>query len=190
MSIASVLNDSQDEDQKTDDQTSQPNEVQSIDDGTDSRDFTDYCPSEATSASSFESSIAGRKRRRPRRGCKKYTNEQRYFIWYHRTDLKEAWDDVEREFLRQFGEVRKKSGLQCKFYRVLHEAKVEKVREQAKSGRRYRGDLVGRFGVVDRTAERFAWMRPEDQSRPPLPCFATDDCRNPTYKICAQQNKI
>jgi hypothetical protein len=32
------------------------------------------------------------------------------------------------------------------------------VREQTKSGHKRRGDKVGKFGVVQRTAHRFSWM--------------------------------
>jgi hypothetical protein len=54
-------------------------------------------------------SRAGRK---PRPPCKKYTKEQGYFIWYCRTDLEEPWDEVERNFEKQFEDKREKSGLQ------------------------------------------------------------------------------
>jgi hypothetical protein len=57
-------------------------------------------------------------------------------IWYHRTDLGLAWDDVEQRFSEYFGEKREKGGLQCKFYRTIGDAGVEKVREQTNSGRR------------------------------------------------------
>ena len=99
-----------------------------------------------------------RTHRRPRPPCKKYSLEQVYFIWYHRTDLQQSWDEVERAFYRHFGDKREKGGLQCRFYRTLEEQKVEKVREQARSGRRRRGDMVGKYGVVQRTTERFPWM--------------------------------
>lgn len=74
------------------------------------------------------------------------------------TDLGEGWDEVERKFQCQFGDKREKGGLQCKFYRLLEEFGVEKVRDQAKSGHRRRGDKIGKFGLVQRTARRYTWM--------------------------------
>jgi len=110
----------------------------------------------------------GKSRRPP---CKKYTLEQALFIWYQRTDLAKPWDEVEEGFKRQFDEKRGKGGLQCKFYRTLNDAKVEKVREQAKWGRRSKRDRIGKFGVIQRTNKRYSWMLPEDRHKPPLPCF-------------------
>ena len=116
---------------------------------------------EATSPSPGPTATTATKRRvcrKPRLPCKKYADVQAYFIWYHRTDLHECWDEVERKFDLQYKEKRVKGGLQCKFYRFLDQHKVEKVREQAKRGQRRHGDRVGRFGVVERTNERHDWM--------------------------------
>ncbi|KIX95766.1 uncharacterized protein Z520_08474 [Fonsecaea multimorphosa CBS 102226] len=168
MSIASVLNDDdQDRDQKTEDLTIQFNNVQLTEDDLENRDFAKDRGSETPSVISIDSIMAGRKRRRPRPSCKKYGVEQVYFIWYHRIDLGQDWDDIEREFHHQFGEARKKSGLQCKFYRVLGEKNIEKVRQQGRSGHRGRGNKIDKFGVVERTSQRFPWMRPEDRSKKP-----------------------
>ncbi|EXJ64233.1 hypothetical protein A1O7_00569, partial [Cladophialophora yegresii CBS 114405] len=95
---------------------------------------------------------------RPRAPCKKYDSEQSYWIWYHRTDLGEAWDEIEQKFDLQFGESRKKGGLQCKFYRVLETHGVEKVRAQTRSAHKRLGFKVGKFGVVQRTTKRYTWM--------------------------------
>ncbi|KIW95843.1 uncharacterized protein Z519_02907 [Cladophialophora bantiana CBS 173.52] len=200
MRIASVLNDDdQDHDDRMECETSQSDDVQSRDEGSDTGDSTEDSNSEATSRSSIDRRsidrrsidrmLRERRRRRPHSPCKKYTPEQAYFIWYYRTDLEQAWDEVERAFQRQFGEDRKKPGLQCKFYRLLGEEGVAKVREQAKSGHRTQGDKVGKFGVVQRTTARFPWMRLEDQLTPPLPCFATrGGCGNSTCETCSGTN--
>ncbi|EXJ61458.1 uncharacterized protein A1O5_11774 [Cladophialophora psammophila CBS 110553] len=192
MRIASVLNDNdQDQDETMECETNQSDDAQSRDEGSDTGDSTEDSHSEATSSSSIDRRsidrmLRERRRRRPHSPCKKYTPEQAYFIWYYRTDLEQAWDEVEKAFQRQFGEDRKKPGLQCKFYRLLGEEGVEKVREQAKSGHRTLGDKVGKFGVVQRTTARFPWMRLEDQLTPPLPCFAQrGGCGNPTCKTCS-----
>ncbi|KIW24353.1 uncharacterized protein PV07_10072 [Cladophialophora immunda] len=191
MCIASILNgDNQGPDQSLEDHTSQYNDSQSTDEDLESRHSTEYRASETSPGGSIESMMAGRKRRRPRSPCKKYELEQKYFIWYHRIDLEQEWDDIEKAFHRQFGDLRKKGGLQCKFYRVLEESNVAKVREQAKSGHRDRRGKIDKFGVVQRTTQRFLWMRPEDQSRPPLPCFIKrDGCGDPTCEICARAQK-
>ncbi|OAP59057.1 hypothetical protein AYL99_06355 [Fonsecaea erecta] len=195
MSIASVLNDHDlVQDQKTGYQASPLDDANSTDDDLECRDysaFVKYRGSETPSTSSNESTTSGSKRgRRPRLPCKKYELEQAYFIWYHRIDLRENWDNVEQEFHRQFGEARKKAGLQCKFYRVLGEANVEKIREQARSQLRLRGDKFNKYGVVQRTARRFPWMRPEDQLIPPLPCFTKrGGCGQPACEICSGRKR-
>ncbi|KIW73353.1 hypothetical protein PV04_01482 [Phialophora macrospora] len=119
---------------------------------------TDESGCETNSTSSSSSGQQQRRIRQPRPPCKQYNPEQAYFIWYNRTDLGQGWDEVEHRFEIQFGETRKKGGLQCKFYRVLGIHGVEKVREQTKTGHKRRGDRVGKFGVVQRTAKRFSWM--------------------------------
>ncbi len=103
----------------------------------------------------------------------KYPAEHMFFIWYHRTDLAEGWDQVIQEFQQQFHYRRPKGGLQCKFYRLLADFGVEKVRAQVRQttdmGRN--DDMVGRYGVVQRTNRRFSWMRSEHQRVAPLPRF-------------------
>lgn len=101
-----------------------------------------------------------------------YEEEQALFIWYHRTDLAEPWNVVVFEFERQFQDPRAKGGLQCKFYRTLSDWNVEKVRAQAYHPQDSPKDwAVGRYGVIQRTNKRFAWMRPEHYHAPCLPKF-------------------
>ncbi|ETI28166.1 hypothetical protein G647_00615 [Cladophialophora carrionii CBS 160.54] len=119
---------------------------------------TEDSESETNSTSSSDTGTQRKRSRQPRLPCKKYAAEQAYWIWYHRTDLGEGWDEVEQKFDIQFGESRKKGGLQCKFYRLLDIHGVEKVRKQTKSGHKRRGNRVGKFGVVQRTTRRYAWM--------------------------------
>lgn len=109
----------------------------------------------------------------------KYEEQQAFFIWYHRTDLSEPWDQVLREFGRQFHHRRPKGGLQCKFYRLLEEWNVEKVRIQNRHARDSPKDRVGAFGVVQRTTKRFSWMRPHHYISPPLPQFSIQPPASP-----------
>ena len=102
----------------------------------------------------------------------KYTIEQVYFIWYHRTDLGEPWDEVLEAYRMQFAEQREKGGLQCKFYRLLEDHKVEKVRAQTRSASDSPRDKVGRYGVVQRTTKRFKWMNYAHFCTAPLPQFS------------------
>lgn len=98
----------------------------------------------------------------------RYEDEQVFFIWYHRTDLGLGWDEVLRRYHNKFHQKRQKTGLQCKFYRLLECWGVEKVRAQARSGQGNSSDRVGAYGVIQRTWRRFQWMRSEDLERPPL----------------------
>ena len=101
-----------------------------------------------------------------------YTREQLFFIWYFRTDLAKSWDQVRSAYNVQFPDQREKGGLQCKFYRVLKDHQVERVRAQTRSSLETAKDNVtGRYGVVQRTNERYRWMRDEHLRTPPLPQF-------------------
>lgn len=118
--------------------------------------------------------IMATKERRPsstRAPRPKYEEQQAFFIWYHRTDLGEAWNQVLREFERQFHHRRHKGGLQCKFYRLLKDWNVEKVRAQTKHVQDHPKDKIGAFGVVQRTSKRYEWMKPEHYNAPALPQF-------------------
>ncbi len=139
MRIASILNEPQ-ANTTAEHLAREPNaETEMKDEDLDSECASEDTASIMTSTSVSSTKSTGRKRRRsrrPRPPCKKYSVEQAHFLWYHRTDLGEGWDDVEREYEYQFGDKRGKGGLQCKFYRVLDDHGVEKVREQARSGQR------------------------------------------------------
>ena len=103
----------------------------------------------------------------------RYSDEESYFLWYHRTDLGQSSclyhdtltnaSQVERRCRARWPNLmRKKGGLTCKFYRILNAWGVETVREQNRClQRRGGGDKVARYGVVARTNVRFPWMRPE-----------------------------
>lgn len=114
----------------------------------------------------------------------KYSDDQGYFIWYHRTDLAEPWDRVLQEFAKQFNHRRPKGGLQCKFYRLLGDWGVEKVREQARQSQSRSRDRVGQYGLVQRTTLRYDWMQPEHINAPALPQFASTHPRSPGGSPC------
>ncbi len=115
----------------------------------------------------------------------KYTIEQVYFIWYHRTDLVEPWDQVLAEYELQFEQHRNKGGLQCKFYRLLDDHKVEKVRAQTRSASDSPSDRVGKYGVIQRTNKRFKWMRYEHIRARPLPQFSGENLSSNVEQSCS-----
>lgn len=211
MKLSAILNNGQDAAQAESDEETEPG---SSDDGrSTTTQYTDASsryassrpassrsassrPASSRSASSRQTSLRSAslgpgKVRKPRPACKKYDLEQGYFIWYQRIDLGKTWDDVNENFTRQFGEDRGKGGLQCKYYRVLGEEKVDKVRAQGhwySSNGTQRGRKGGRFGVIQRTNKRFPWMLVEDQLRPISPCFTPQGCRNADCDICWHNN--
>ena len=96
----------------------------------------------------------------PRDPRQRYQDEEGLFIWYHRIDLHESWDVVEEEFQHQFHQQRKKAGLQCKFYRLLDQRHIDKVRVQAKHRLRHENpEGYQGFGLIRRTKERPLWIR-------------------------------
>lgn len=108
--------------------------------------------------------------RRPPRP--KYTEEQIIFIWYMRTDMRLSWDKVLDSYRRCFSVSRDKSGLQCRFYRVLIDWGVEKVRDQNPHPRDGNKDqMIGQYGVVQRTNKRYWWMKLEHRRTPCLDKF-------------------
>lgn len=129
----------------------------------------------STARSSPENSVQTAEQPLGRRAPRyKYTTEQMFFVWYHRTDLGEHWDTVLQKFTAQFQQVRSKSGLECKFYRLLTVWGVEKVREQSRHAAAEEGqdrNRVGEYGVIQRTGVRFPWMREIDIHTEPLPQF-------------------
>jgi hypothetical protein len=118
----------------------------------------DNSSSEADTTSSSPPSPQRQRHRRCRLHTKKYDPEQAYWIWYHRIDLGEEWDEVIEKYSLHFGEPRGKSGIQTKYYRLLNEHRVEAVRIQRKGRKKKRRAPGNTFGVVQRTTERFAWM--------------------------------
>lgn len=122
------------------------------------------------SVSSTSSTTISERRRAPR---PKYTDEEMYFIWYHRVDLDEEWRDCTDAFNKQFpGQGRSErntQGIQCKFYRFINAKKCPTVREQRRlkdgefmaRGRSTRGRLLPKFGVVEWCHVWYPWMRAE-----------------------------
>ncbi|EED21948.1 conserved hypothetical protein [Talaromyces stipitatus ATCC 10500] len=122
------------------------------------------------SVSSTSSTTISERRRAPR---PKYTDEEMYFIWYHRVDLDEEWRDCTEAFNKQFPSQgrseRNTQGIQCKFYRFINAKKCPTVREQRRlkdgefmaHGRSSRGRLLPKFGVVEWCHVWYPWMRAE-----------------------------
>ncbi|KIW99655.1 uncharacterized protein Z518_11068 [Rhinocladiella mackenziei CBS 650.93] len=101
-----------------------------------------------------------------RRAQKKYGDERAYWIWYNRIDLNRSWDILTNDYCHVWNEKREKGGLQCKFYRLLGEHRILKVRKQMAKKRK--GYPVERFGMVERTNLRFPWMLDRHRQQPPL----------------------
>lgn len=122
------------------------------------------------SVSSTSSTTAISERRRAPRP--KYTDEEMYFIWYHRVDLDEDWKDCTDAFNSQFpGQGRSErntQGIQCKFYRFINAKKCPTVREQRRlkdgefmaRGRPSR-ERMPKFGVVEWCRVWYPWMHPK-----------------------------
>ncbi|KIX06511.1 uncharacterized protein Z518_04487 [Rhinocladiella mackenziei CBS 650.93] len=104
-----------------------------------------------------------------RKAQKKYGDERAYWIWYNRIDLDRPWDILTDDYCHVWNEKRGKGGLQCKFYRLLGEHQILKVREQMAKKRK--GYPVERFGMVERTNLRFPWMLDRHRQQPPSTRF-------------------
>ncbi|EEQ83274.1 hypothetical protein RJZ56_004407 [Blastomyces dermatitidis] len=133
------------------------------------------------SVSSSSSAIVER-RRAPR---PKYDEEEMYFIWYHRVDLRQEWKEVRESFNAQFPNRQRKGfqGIQCKYYRFIKEKNCPTLREQRRrrsggngggsgengsenvssgSDGNSRSDFnedLPQYGVIKWTGVRFPWMR-------------------------------
>ncbi|EXJ92574.1 hypothetical protein A1O3_01126 [Capronia epimyces CBS 606.96] len=107
---------------------------------------------------------AGNRRYPPR---DKYDQEEGIFIWYNRIDLGLSWNRVQENFKRQFHKQRGKAGLQCKYYRVLTENHVQKVRDQGPRALRRPYDVAA-WGVIAQTSIRYPWMLPYHQLMPKM----------------------
>ncbi|OKL61139.1 hypothetical protein UA08_03594 [Talaromyces atroroseus] len=127
----------------------------------------DYRYERFDSVSSTSSTAISERRRAPR---PKYTDEEMYFIWYHRVDLDEDWKDCTDAFNSQFpGQGRSErntQGIQCKFYRFIHAKKCPTVREQRRlkdgefmaRGRPSR-ERMPKFGVIEWCRVWYPWMK-------------------------------
>ncbi|PGH14639.1 hypothetical protein AJ79_02974 [Helicocarpus griseus UAMH5409] len=130
------------------------------------------------SVSSSSSAIV--ERRRPPRP--KYDEEEMYFIWYHRVDLRQEWKEVRESFNAQFPNRQRNGfqGIQCKYYRFIKEKNCPTLREQRRrrSGGGSGGNGSGnassgsdgnsdgnfnedlpQYGVIRWTNMRFPWMK-------------------------------
>ena len=98
----------------------------------------------------------------PRGSCGQYTEEQQIAIWYLRKDLGLDWTVVAREYSRIFDSHQKRTmeALRCRFYRVLTDWGVAKVRKQFQC-RSSRGSSAGseldtaEYGVLVRVSTVF-----------------------------------
>lgn len=122
---------------------------------------------------SSTSSIMQEQRRRPPRP--KYEEEEMYFIWYHRVDLRQEWRQVRESFNAQFPNRQRSGfqGIQCKYYRFIKEKKCPTLRDQKQrenlqrgrgGSRNSPGDDAPAYGVVKWTGVWFPWMK---EPRPP-----------------------
>lgn len=130
------------------------------------------------SASSSSSATADKQspiRRAPR---PKYEEEEMYFIWYHRVDLRQEWRQVRESFNSQFPDRQRSGfqGIQCKFYRFIREKQCPTLRDQKQhenqrgngggsDSRSSPGDQGPAYGVVNWTGVWFPWMN----EPPPAP---------------------
>lgn len=73
-----------------------------------------------------------------------YSKEQAAFIWHCRIDLGMSWDQVKMEYGNHWNQIRDKSGLQCKYYRMLSEHGIHGVREQSRRRSTSDADSTGR----------------------------------------------
>lgn len=85
-----------------------------------------------------------------------YNEDQKYFIWYHRIVLGRSWERIEKDFEDHFGQRRSKSGLQCRFYRVLSEKGSGKVRDKPQPGGEYIPGRETRFNTMEGSGSRLA----------------------------------
>lgn len=75
-----------------------------------------------------------------------YTTEEGHFIWYLRIDRGYLWPDIQNAFNARFshgaGDRRRTSGLQCRYYRLLDQNGLPKVRNIPRTA-----DVVQRYGM-------------------------------------------
>ena len=103
----------------------------------------------------------------PRPPRYRWAPEEHYFLWYHRVDLGWTWDRIEWKFRRHFSKGRSKSGLQSKFYRILDDHGIPKIREQNRGTHRRGSDVeyTAEVNFVDFSKLRYPWMLSEHRDR-------------------------
>lgn len=102
------------------------------------------------------SSMSSGSRTRERRAFRPtYSDEEVYFIWYHRIDLGYDWHDINRAYNAQFPERPREGfgGIQCKYYRYCEECGVPKVRNRDRAA-----SAVREYGMRSRTGLTYPWM--------------------------------
>jgi hypothetical protein len=112
-----------------------------------------------SSAASSSSDGPSTGRHRPRRAARpKYTPEMAYAIWWFKADMRQSWPEVRASFNSLFPEFRDVSGIQSKYYRVLEDHGVPKIREQRR-GRGTPPDSNHDVKLRDRCPEvYYPWM--------------------------------
>jgi hypothetical protein len=84
----------------------------------------------------------------------KYTTEQMHFIWYHRIDLDEHWEECLKAFNIQFSEKATREYIQRKLYRFIKKKKCPTVREQQR---------FPMYGVIFWCRVWYPWMKINNQ---------------------------
>ena len=101
------------------------------------------------------SSSSGSRTRERRAFRPTYSDEEVYFIWYHRIDLGYDWQDINRAYNAQFPERPRQriGGIQCKYYRYCEEFGVPKVRNRDRAA-----SAAEQYGMRSRTGLTYPWM--------------------------------
>ena len=85
-----------------------------------------------------------------------YSDEEAFFIWYHRLDLGWDWSDITEAYNKQFPERPRDGagGMQCKYYRCCSDNNIPKVRELRRSA-----SAADEYGMKAKTRLHYPWMR-------------------------------
>lgn len=85
-----------------------------------------------------------------------YSDEETFFIWYHRLDLGWDWGDITEAYNKQFPERQRdgSGGIQCKYYRCTADNNIPKVRERRRSP-----SAADEYGMKAKTRLHYPWMR-------------------------------
>lgn len=113
--------------------------------------------SATTTAGVASQSSSSRQASRERRQFRPtYSDEEVYFIWYHRIDLGYDWQDITNAYNAQFPDRRREGfgGIQCKYYRYCEEFGLPKVRNRDRGA-----SQVQEYGMRARTGLSYPWMR-------------------------------